>query len=304
MPFEIIPYTQDMLGDLTAQFNQAVDGMPNSWPVASAEMAGALGAATGADGDGGPQKVEDQVVEVAVEGGAVAGFVHYGTDRRESDEPPRGAICFLQYDRDRRAVGQALLATAEDAFGRRGHMQVSAFRQNYRYRFYGFAHAFLSDHLDHVSALLQFNRYGLSGGEVFLNGLNYATAELPEVDLEFDLSVSWTDGRGKLPGCHVKAMRGDVLLGECVAVSGGEFSRCDDAQEFGFVDWLGVEEDHQHNGLGKLLLYRARNEMLAAGYRHTAISTARNNYRAFLFYSHHGYRVVDWTYELSKSLGG
>jgi hypothetical protein len=37
-------------------------------------------------------------------------------------------------------------------------------------------------------------------------------------------------------------------------------------------------------------------ELRRAGYRHAAISTALDNYRAALFYSNLGYQVVDWTY--------
>ena len=63
-----------------------------------------------------------------------------------------------------------------------------------------------------------------------------------------------------------------------------------------------MEQPYRHRGLGKPLLFRGRNEILSAGYRHTAISTALHNNRAFLFYSNHGYRLVDWTYQLSKTL--
>ena len=112
---------------------------------------------------------------------------------------------------------------------------------------------------------MQFNGYEKSGGEVFLNGMGYAAAGLPELELEFDEAWEWPRKRGTRPGCHLKAMQGDKLL-------------------------------------GKWLLLRTRNEMLERGYRHTAISTAVSNHRAFLFYSNYGYRVVDWTYGLSKSL--
>ena len=64
-------------------------------------------------------------------------------------------------------------------------------------------HAYLSDRLDHVSALLLFNGYRLTGGEVFLNGLDYEAAGLPRVDLDFDLTVAWPRERGLRPGCRV-----------------------------------------------------------------------------------------------------
>ena len=290
-----------MLGDVAGLFNRGVAEVPNCWPVEEADFAGAVAAVSGGEIDGGPS-VEDQALSVAALGGNVVGFAHTGVDRRDQDEAPRGAICFLCYERGCREAGQKLLAAAESAFAERSLTEVCAFNSSYRYRFYCFPHACLSDHLDHVSALLQFNGYRLTGGEVFLNGLDYEAAELPHVDLDFDLSVSRPRGRGLRPGCHLKAERDGETIGECEIACGGDYSLHPDAQDFGFVNWLGVEEPYQRRGLGKLLLFRARNEMLEAGYRHTAISTARHNNRAFLFYSNHGYRFVDWTCQLSKSL--
>ena len=298
---EVLDYKSEMLGDVTGLYNRSVADVPNCWPVEDADLAAAIAAVSGGESDGGPS-VEDQALSVAALGGNVVGFAHTGVDRAGPDEAPRGAICFLCYERGCREAGQKLLAAAESAFAARSLTEVCAFNSSYRYRFYCFPYACLSDHLDHVSALLQFNRYRLTGGEVFLNWLDYEAAELPQVDLDFDLTVAWPRERGLRPGCQVKALRDGETIGECEIVCGGDYSRHPDAQDFGFVNWLGVEEPYQHRGLGKLLLFRARNEMLAAGYRHAAISTARHNYRAFLFYSNHGYRLVDWTYQLSMSL--
>ena len=66
--------------------------------------------------------------------------------------------------------------------------------------------------------------------------------------------------------------------------------------------WLGVNDEFQGRGLGRYLLQYALHEMHKIGYRHAVISTDWENYRAFLFYSNCGYRVVDWTYELEKDL--
>ncbi len=298
---EMLDYKAEMLGDVAGLFTRGVANVPNCWPVDDADFAGGIAAVSGGECDGGPP-VEDQALSVATVRGEVVGFAHFGIDRRDPDEPPRGAICFLYYERGCRSAGQGLLAATESTFAARSLTEVCAFDSSYRYRFYCFPHAYLSDHLDHVSALLQFNGYRLTGGEVFLNGLDYETAELPHADLDFDLAVTWPRERGRRPGCHVLAHRDGETIGECKITCGGDYSRHPDAQDFGFVDWLGVEKPYQHRGLGKLLLFHARNEMLAVGYRHTAISTARHNNRAFLFYSNHGYRVVDWTYQLSKSL--
>ena len=298
---EILDYKAEMLGEVAGLFNHGVANVPNCWPVDDADFAGAIAAVCGGECDGGPS-VDDQALTVAALNGRVVGFAHTGIDRGDSDEAPRGAICFLYYERGCRGAGQALLDAAEARFAARSLSEVCAFNQGYRYRFYCFPHAYLSDRLDHVSALLQLNGYRLAGGEVFLNGLDYEAGELPQVDLDFDLTITRPRRRGRRPGCHLKAHRDGETLGECEITCGGDYSRHPDAQDYGFVDWLGVERPYQHRGLGKLLLFRGRNEMLAAGYRHTAISTALHNNRAFLFYSNHGYRLVDWTYQLSKPL--
>ena len=203
---EILDYKAEMLGDVAGLFTRGVANVPNCWPVDDADFAGGVAAVSGGECDGGPP-VEDQALSVATVRGEVVGFAHSGIDRRDPDEPPRGAICFLYYERGCRSAGQGLLAAAESTFAARSLTEVCAFDSSYRYRFYCFPHAYLSDHLDHVSALLQFNGYRLTGGEVFLNGLDYEAAELPHVDLDFDLAVTWPRERGRRPGCHVLAHR-------------------------------------------------------------------------------------------------
>ena len=299
---ENIPYAADCLREVTALYNEATEFVPNCWGVGEGEFALAVAGAVGEESDGGPEQVEDEKISIVAEGEKVLGFVHYGGHRKGGENDPIGAICFLYYRRGRRDAGQALVDEAEGWFAERGFSRAVAFRQRHRYRFYGFANTYLSDRLDHVSALLQFNGYAKSGGEVFLNGMDYGETKLPAVELDFDVGLEWPQKRGQRPGCHVKAMQGEKLLGECVVDSGGDFSSSRQAQDYGFVNWLGVDEAYRGSGLGKWLLFHARNQMLGQGYGHTAISTAVDNYRAFLFYSNHGYRVVDWTYELSKSL--
>ena len=70
-----------------------------------------------------------------------------------------------------------------------------------------------------------------------------------------------------------------------------------------FAVWLGVDEPYQGRGLGRYLLQRNLNEAYAAGYRHAVISTAHDNFRAFLFYSNFGYCLADWTHGYWKGVG-
>ena len=87
-------------------------------------------------------------------------------------------------------------------------------------------------------------------------------------------------------------------------VSAGEYTRAEEAQDWLFTTWLGVEEPYQGRGLGRHLLQRALWDARDIGYRHAVISTDWENYRAFLFYSNCGYRAVDWTYTLGRELSG
>ena len=100
----------------------------------------------------------------------------------------------------------------------------------------------------------------------------------------------------------MQARAGDDVLGNCVLISGGMTSSHDEAQDFAFCDWIGVQEQWQGRGLGRHMLSTALCNARERGYRHGAISTYVENYRAFVFYSHHGYRVVDWTYEFEREL--
>jgi ribosomal protein S18 acetylase RimI-like enzyme len=54
--------------------------------------------------------------------------------------------------------------------------------------------------------------------------------------------------------------------------------------------------------LGRHLLQRSLQEMHRIGYRNASISTDWENHRALLFYSNHGFNVVDWTYCYGRDL--
>ena len=177
---------------------------------------------------------------------------------------------------------------------------IDAFSQDSRYRFYHFENAGLSDGLDHVQALFGFNGYQYCSGEVFLDWKNYSVTPIPS-SVPVTFSVDWEQGRGQRPNCTVRAYLDDKEIGECESVSGGEFSSHPDAQDWLHTTGLDIEDPYQGQGIGRYLLQYSLQEMRKVGYRHATISTDWENYRAFLFYSNCGYRVVDWTYELEKT---
>ena len=299
---EIIQFTPDMQAPVTQFYNRLTAGVPHCYPVKEQEFATAIRGVMTGKADKKEGGLDSETAFVTMVNGAVQAFIHVGIgqvgDNREEDI---GVIRFLGYERGARQVGQAVLEKAETYLKTYNISRIYAFSQDCRYRFYHFEHAYLSDALDQVQALLGFNGYRRSAGEVFLDWENYAVAPTPS-NLSVELSMDWEDGRGERPNCTVKAYQGDEQVGICESVCGGEFSSHPDAQDWLHTVWLGIEGEFQGQGLGRYLLQYELQEMHKVGYRHAAISTNWENYRAFLFYSNCGYQVVDWTYGYEKIL--
>ena len=301
MTSPVRPYRPDDLKGALDLYNDLVVGrVPHCWPVAPSTLEAALGEGE-IERDG--VRLPEQAVLVAGAGGD--GFVHFGRQAaHKRQEHEVGVIRFLAYRRGERAAGAALLEAAESWMRERGLEQAAVMPQVWRYPFYGFPHAYLSDRLDHVQALVRFGGYTRCGGEVFLDWPEMQPeAPPPPEELEFDLRVEDRPGAGRRPGLRLQALQDGEGIGECVLVSGADSSpSAGEAHDFAFCDWLGVNEKHQGRGLGRFLLAQAMFLARERGYRHGAISTALSNDRAFLFYTNHGFRVVDWTYEFSREL--
>ena len=299
---EIIQYTPDMQAPVTQFYNRLTADVPHCYPVDEEEFSIAIRGVTTGKADKKEGGLDSETAFVAMVKGAVQAYIHVGIgqvgDNREVDI---GVIRFLGYERGARHVGQAVLEKAETYLKTYNISRIYAFSQDCRYRFYHFSHAYLSDALDQVQALLGFNGYRRCAGEVFLDWENYAVTPMPS-SLPVTLSVDWEQGRGEHPNCTVKAHRDGEQVGICESVCGGEFSSHPDAQDWLHTVWLGIEDEFQGQGLGRYLLQYELQEMHKVGYRHAAISTNWENYRAFLFYSNCGYQVVDWTYGYEKVL--
>jgi ribosomal protein S18 acetylase RimI-like enzyme len=298
---EILQYTPDMQASVTQFYNRLIANVPHCYPVTEEEFAIVLrGVTTGkTDKNDDGLGLDSETAFVAITGGAVQAFIHVGLIQIRDEDV--GVIRFLGYQRGARRVGQAVLERAEAYLKTFNVSQISAFPQDCRYRFYHFEHAYLSDALDQVQGLLGFNGYHRSNGEVFLDWEDYSVTPVPS-SLPVTLSIDWKDGRGQFPNCTVLAHQNGEQVGICESLCGGEFSSHADAQDWLHTTWLGIENDFQGQGLGRYLLQYALQEMHKVGYRHAAISTNWENYRAFLFYSNCGYQIVDWTYEFVKNL--
>ncbi len=296
---EIVEYTPELLEPMTACYNRLTTDVPHSYPVTEAEFGEELSSAP----PGGHPDIFfiSQHTFVATSDDTVLGFVQARVDELRRHKCNLGIIRFLGYLPGERRTGQALLEKAEAHLKMQAATRIVAVPQKYRYRFYHFGHAYLSNALAQVQALLAFNGYERTAGEVFLAWKNYDVTPTPLAQ-PLEITVEWEEGRGKLPNCTVRGCRAGEEVGVCESLCGGEFSSHSDAQDWCHTMWLGIEDEFQGQGIGRYLLQRALQEMRKVGYRHALISTAWDNHRAFLFYSNFGYRVTDWTYEFSKSL--
>ena len=299
---EIIPYAPALSADLASAYNRAIRGVPHCYPASAEAFGEAVAPALGEGGERG--RLHSEAAFVANDGAALRGFLHVALERSEKEgEAEQGIIYFFWHERGHRAAGQALLDAAHGYLREREIGCVTAFWQDYRYPFYHLEHAYLSDRLDHVAALLGLNGYRKCAGEVYLDWPDYRPGEPAPADLAVDIALEWLEGRGSRPGLVAKAHHGGREVGWCRSLCAGDWSRADAAQDWFLTVWLGIEDAFLGRGLGRHLLGFARRELHAVGYRHAAISTSWDNWRAFVFYSNDGYRVADWTYGWRRDLG-
>lgn len=216
---EIVAYQPDNLRGLTVLYNNLIKSVPHCYPIEPAELAGAFAGKCGYESCGEDLTQEQVFVALKRE---VTGFVHVGegSTTEEDDRRPQGVIRFLAYPRGRREVGQALLARAEEWLRLRDLQSVLVYREEYRYPFYHFAHAAISNHLEHIQALLLLNGYEVCGGEIFLDWPDMDPDPLSEIaGLDIDLEIKQEAGQGRLPDFRSKAHLGGEEIGECFSLS-------------------------------------------------------------------------------------
>lgn len=294
---DVIVFRRAHAAALADIYNGLVDGLPYCYPASAADFATALG-------DGAAhERLRDDVALVALAGSAAVGWTQAAVEPPEEPQgASRGILRALWYARGHRAAGQALLEAAHGHFRAQGVATIMAFHQDYRHPFYHMGHAYLSDRLEHIHALLGMNGYHRCAGEVYLEWPEFAPEPPGPPPLPVELVTEWNPGRGHLPGLTLRAMQDDRQLGLCVNLSCGEYASAEAAQDGCLTKWLGVDAQAQGQGLGRWLLQTALWELRGAGYRRAVISTSWANHRACLFYSNCGYRAVDWTYAQSREL--
>ncbi len=296
---EIVRYTVDLQTPVTQFYNRLTINVPHCYPVKVEEFAAAVHGVTTGKANKDEGGVDSETAFIAMVNGTVQAFIHVGLLQVRDENV--GIIRFFGYERGARRAGQAALERAEAHLKAFNVPRIFAFRGKRRYRFYHFEYAFLSDALDHVQALLGFNGYHCCNGWVFLDWENYDVTPI-SAPIPVTLSVDWEEGFGQRPNSIIKVYRDEEQIGLCESVSGGAYSSHPDAQDWFHTVYLEIDDAFQGQGLGRYLLQYALQKMKKIGYRHAAISTGWDDYRALLFYSNCGYQVTDWTYGYEKVL--
>ena len=297
---EIIPYEPELAPRVAVAYNSLVAGLPHCYPTTPERVAAVLDGSERPGHDNG--RLHGEQAWVGTAGGEVLGFAQAAVeDPAEAGHHPRGVLRFLAYEPGQRALGQDLLDCVSGYFADREMREVVAFHQDHIWPCYHLTHAFLSDRLTHVHALLEYNGFQRSAGEVFLDWPEFAPPVPPATPLEFETRCELQSGATARPGFGLLALRGEELLAQCWSASCGDRAPGSAAEDWCLTTWLQVEEPYRGSYLGANLLALALGEMRELGYRHAAISTTLTNYRAQLFYSNLGYRTSDWTYALTRT---
>ena len=289
---EICQYTPDLLTPLTQFYNYITTDVPHCYPIKDKELETSLN---------NNSDIDEFKVFVALTKGAVQAFIHVRLCKNNRSDEKEGYIRFFSYERGARRAGQTVLEKAEEYIKSFNVSRINAFTSGDKYPFYHLEYANLSTTHEHVYALLGANGYVPKPQWVFLDWENF---EIPPISspIPVKLSVYWKHGHGELPDCNVEAYIDNEEVGSCCSVSGAEFSKHPNAQDWCFTTWLEVEREFQGHGLGKFLLQYSLQEMQHVGYRHASVSTSYENYRAILLYTNCGYRVVDCTNQFQKDL--
>ncbi len=312
----------DQASVLTDFYNEQFSGMPYCYPVTEDEFR--TGVLWHEEEDKPYEDLSEESILVAEdEGGAVAGFAHVAVCRRGEEhdrvglhpieellEDRIGLIRFFHYRAGARPAGQALLEAAEAHLRDFGVGQIRAFSY-FGYRFYRFCHAFQSDRMGHVGALLCMNDYRITRGIILLELPDFAVPDpvLPDpgVTTRFDVRP----GRGRLPNMEFQLLRGDQCIGQGFAQSLGDFCRSPQAQDTFYIPWFSIEgspvggrvsEGEQGKGFGRYMMEVLLREMRRLGYRHATTQANTGSPRPILLYTNMGYRVVETNYQYFKDL--
>ncbi len=113
----------------------------------------------------------------------------------------------------------------------------------------------VSDRQGHVTALFRMNGYEVSHGEIMMDWRDFRVSEPEMPDKKLRIEVEEKSGRGVRNNVEVRVMlENNQVLGACESISLGHRLGVDALQDMGFVHWLWVRDEHQHQGWGRYLV--------------------------------------------------
>ena len=297
---EVIQYTPDLLESITDFYNNLIHNVPYCYPVSIGKFESVLQGINANPEDSEDDELKEETVYIVINKGIIEAYIHIGIETDEDEKEYGGIIKFFGYKRGSREAGQIILKKAEDFLRKNNATRIYAFSKQYQYPIYHYRYAHLSNTLDHIEALFGMNGFTRCSGQVFLDWKNYIVNPTQST-IPIELKLDWKDGRGRLQNCNLTAYIDGEEIGQCWTNSCGEFTDHQEIQDWVYIDWLGIEEEYQGQGLGKYLLEYTLQELNKVGYKHTTLSTSWDNHLAFLLYTNLGYRVMDWTYGYEKT---
>ena len=231
-------------------------------------------------------------------------FAHLNAGQTEYNDQSItcGIIRFMAVRPTDTDIGQKLLEHIEHIFTQAGYKHIDAFPLYHSYAFHNHKVGILSDHLNHITTLFKTNGYEPHDAHHTLaRPTNITTPPAPHSDIETE--VVKTPGIGKRPNIRINAFDGEDRVGTCRSISGLTYAPDKTLTTCCYTRWLGVNESHQHRGIGRHLLLHALYEMHTEGYTRAVLNCRAKNTNALSLYHTTGYKTIDTSSAYMKSFG-
>lgn len=278
MPWNVVPFRDDMLPDVVSVYNDVSARLPYHWPVSAGEFLEVVGAGEAEGRVIGPAR---EVILVAFDGDQALGFAHFEEPFQTKDSGAdglhkTGTVRVLFTRQGCEIVAGTLLHQAMIRLASRGSEQILAWPRTGGYPFYnmnrGGCWSGLNLHESFVSAGFR-NLESTS-----LEGL-FATS-LPKVRViglptrpthfEYVVEAERAGSRNIRMHKHVAWMR-DEVVGECWWHGLEQLQRHPEACRVAYIMRLKVAPAYQSAGIAKTLILQAFQAMAGRGMRAVAL---------------------------------
>jgi ribosomal protein S18 acetylase RimI-like enzyme len=287
MPVVAVPYTRELLDGVTAVCETILRPLPFGFTVRREEAADWL--------DGASDRLERDATLVAVAGDRPVGWTRFGsggpnarTHSWHTAGPGDGVVRALFAEEGwgaERALAQRAVADLRSW----GCERMWAFEDDLGPPFYNGGFGRLSVRLAPVLAALTAEGFAVHELEMQLEA---DLAAVPGGSPDPRLRASSSATPGGEAAVEI-AMENGEWVGQCVWAPMSLHSRDPEASRYGYVWWLGIQEEFHGRGYGRWLLLHVLSAMREQGLDRVRLTTAASNTRAQTLYFSVGFRVVD-----------